>query len=310
MLEYEVHIEVQPQVHLIRGENRSRFPEANSLLIDDEILTLVDAGSSIDHIRKTLADLDHSISDLDRIVLSHFHIDHKGYAEEIRKEANCEVMCHHLSEKGIHTFDGMVEYYGVADSEYYQDWKLLLENWVGHITGDYHTDSNFTDGVPIDCGETKLIPIHLPGHTIDHTGFGIDGMDTLFLVDIDLTRFGPWYGNAVSDIWYFKRSIEIAMELNPEIVITSHLLNPVSDGIQERLQEFLSIFNKREDKILQNIKQGYDTAKKLASVPTIYPRIPYNVYHIFEEFMIEKHLESMVKDEIIYEENGRYGVKE
>jgi glyoxylase-like metal-dependent hydrolase (beta-lactamase superfamily II) len=204
----------------------------------------------------------------------------------------------------------MVEYYGAADSEYYQDWKSLLEKWVGHIISDYHIDSNFTDGVPIDCGTTKLIPIHLPGHTIDHTGFGIDGLDTLFLVDIDLTRFGPWYGNSVSDIWYFKRSIEIAMELEPEKVITSHLLNPVTEGIQDRFKEYLEIFDKREKRILENIKQGYDTVKELASVPTIYPRIPFNAYLIFEEIMIEKHLESMIKDEIIYEENGRYCVKE
>ena len=41
MENYPIHIEIQPRVHLIRGPNNARFPEANTLLIDDEILTLV-----------------------------------------------------------------------------------------------------------------------------------------------------------------------------------------------------------------------------------------------------------------------------
>ncbi len=310
MSDYEAHIEVEPNVHLIRGENKSRFPEANSLLIDDEILTLVDAGSSLANIKTTLRDLGYTLTDIDRTILSHFHIDHKGHAEEIRKISQCEIMCNHLSEKGIRSFDGMVEYYGVASSEYYSDWKALLENWVKHIVADYHVDSNFKDGIPIECGDIELIPIHLPGHTIDHTGFGINGMDTLFLVDIDLTRFGPWYGNAVSDIWYFKRSIEVAMELNPDCIISSHLLNPVKENIQNRLQTYLNVFDERENRILQNIKDGYDTVKKLAQLPTIYPKIPFNVYLIFEEFMLEKHLEQLQQNGVVNEEHGKYKVTE
>ena len=48
MVSYPIHIEIQPRVHLIRGANEARFPEANTLLIDDEIITLVDAGSNPD----------------------------------------------------------------------------------------------------------------------------------------------------------------------------------------------------------------------------------------------------------------------
>ena len=40
MSDYPAHVEIEPHVHLIRGENNARFPEANSLLIDDEVLTL------------------------------------------------------------------------------------------------------------------------------------------------------------------------------------------------------------------------------------------------------------------------------
>ena len=65
MSEYPLHIEVEPQVHLIRGLNRARFPEANCLLIDDEVLTLVDAGAHRDNITSSLRELGHTIGDLD-----------------------------------------------------------------------------------------------------------------------------------------------------------------------------------------------------------------------------------------------------
>ena len=305
MSEYESHIEIEKNIHLIRGKNRSRFPEANTILIDDEILTLVDAGTSLENIEATLKDLGHSLSDIDRVVLSHFHIDHKGYAEEIRKVSECEILCHHLSEKGIRTFEGLVECIGITGSEYYEEWKTFVEKWRKNVVADYHVDGNFRDGVPINCGENQLIPIHLPGHTFDHTGFGMNGMDVLFLVDIDLTGFGPWYGNAVSDILDFKRSIEVVMELDPKCLISSHILDPATENIQKKLKAYLSMFDMREKKIIQNIKNGYDTVRKLADLPTIYPRIPYRIYLIFEEFMIEKHLEVLLTEGKIVQDDEK-----
>ncbi|MBE0527564.1 MAG: MBL fold metallo-hydrolase, partial [Candidatus Thorarchaeota archaeon] len=73
MSDYPAHIEIEPRVHLIRGQNEARFPEANTLLIDDEILTLVDAGSNPEQVFLTLRDLGHQPEDLERIVLTHYH---------------------------------------------------------------------------------------------------------------------------------------------------------------------------------------------------------------------------------------------
>ncbi|MHA2047881.1 MAG: hypothetical protein ACW99G_24115 [Candidatus Thorarchaeota archaeon] len=72
MSEYPAHLEIEPHVHLVRGENRARFPEANSLLIDDEVLTLVDAGSSMHNLEITLKDLDYQVDDVERVILTHF----------------------------------------------------------------------------------------------------------------------------------------------------------------------------------------------------------------------------------------------
>ncbi|MHA2152520.1 MAG: MBL fold metallo-hydrolase [Candidatus Thorarchaeota archaeon] len=305
MSEYPAHLEIEPHVHLVRGENRARFPEANSLLIDDEVLTLVDAGSSMHNLEITLKDLDYQVDDVERVILTHFHIDHKGHASHIQDVSGCEVICHPLAETGVKTFEGMVEFYGIGGHQFYDDWRALLDSRFNHVLTSYRVTGNFTDGKVINCGETDLIPIHLPGHTIDHTCFGINGLETILLVDIDLTRFGPWYGNEVSDIDTFKESIQQVIDLEPKMGISSHLMNPVIEELDERLQTYLSIFDKRENQILDNLTIGYDTIEKLSKKPTIYPRIPIDAYLVFEQFMLEKHIELMIKNGLVREEDGQ-----
>jgi glyoxylase-like metal-dependent hydrolase (beta-lactamase superfamily II) len=308
MSEYAPSIEVEPRVHLIRGLNKARFPEANSLLIDDEILTLVDAGSDLGQVSRTLKSLGHRMEDIERLVLTHFHVDHKHHSEEIHEISGCEVICHPLSDKGVETFQGMVECYGITNHPIFDTWKVMVKGWIPPIYSDYTVTGHYKDGQIISCGDVDLIPIHLPGHTFDHTCFGINSFETIFLVDIDLTGFGPWYGNEVSDIREFQESIRRVMKFEPKKGISSHLLNPVTDGLYSRLREFLDAFEVREAKILKNISEGYDTLEKLTRLPTIYPRIPDEVFLVFEEFMVQKHLVALIEDAKIIQDGDQYRI--
>ncbi|MFX1473818.1 MAG: MBL fold metallo-hydrolase [Promethearchaeota archaeon] len=309
MSEYAPSIEIEPHVHLIRGLNMARFPEANSLLIDDEILTLVDAGSDLGQVSKTLKNLGHRVEDVERLILTHFHLDHKHHSEEIHKISGCEVICHPLSDKGVETFLGMTEYYGILHHPLFETWKVMIKGWIPPIHGDYTVTGHYEDMKTISCGEVDLIPIHLPGHTLDHTCFGINGYETIFLVDIDLTGFGPWYGNKVSDIRNFQDSIERVIKLEPKVGISSHLLDVVTNDLSNRLVQFADIIEKREKKILKNISDGYDTLEKLVQLPTIYPRIPEVIFEIFEEFMVKKHLEILVEDGKVIQDGSQYRIE-
>ncbi|MFW9920270.1 MAG: MBL fold metallo-hydrolase [Candidatus Thorarchaeota archaeon] len=302
--EYSAHIEIVPKVHLIRGKNQGRFPEANALLIDDEILTIVDAGASLDNIKKTVHDCGHGLEDIDQIILTHFHVDHKGHAAEIMKVADCELICHPLAKKGIETLEGTIEFYGIAGHRQFSNWRHLIDLRLPHVTGNYQVTSVFDDRKPISLGEIELVPIHAPGHTKDHTLFGINGTDIIFLVDIDLTRFGPWYGNAVSEVCAFQDSIRHVIELEPMVGISSHIINPIEENLIQRLEQYLAIFKQRENRIIENIKHGINTIEGLSKAPTIYPRIPTDAYLIFEEFMIEKHIDDMIRTGKVYVEEG------
>ena len=305
MVSYPIHIEIQPRVHLIRGANEARFPEANTLLIDDEIITLLDAGSSLNHITSTLRDLGHQLVDLDRIILTHYHADHKGYAGQLRQLSGCEVLCHPLSESAVISFETMMKSIGIDNKKMKESWLSLLTARLPHVKENYIVDGNFQDSKPIDCGEVELIPIHAPGHTHDHTCFGINGYETILLVDIDLTQFGPWYGNDTSDIEQFNSSIHQIIDFQPKMGISSHLLDPVTEGLEEKLLRYSADFEKRNEKIINHITKGVDTLEKLTRVPIIYPRIPYEVYFLFEELMLKKHIELLIKRGLVSLENDK-----
>ena len=46
-----------------------------------------------------------------------------------------------------------------------------------------------------------------PGHTRGHSAFHVESDDVFFLADIDLSSFGPYYGDAWSDLEDFERSL-------------------------------------------------------------------------------------------------------
>ncbi len=307
-IDYPIHIEIEPRVHLIRGTRRSRFPKSNSLLIDDEILTVVDAGADLEHIERTLRDLGHDISDVDRVILTHFHFDHKGCANIIQRASDCEVLCHPLGESGIRSFEGFVDNYGMRTHRYWGDWKAFFRQHVPHVLEDYTVTGHFQDGRAISCGEVELIPIHAPGHSKDHTCIGINGLETILLVDIDLSRFGPWYGNAVGDIEAFKQSIQKIIDLEPRVGISSHRLDPVTTDLLPRLQEFLAAFDRRDQRIIELVREGKDTIEKLAWSNVIYPRFPVDLYVMFEEIMVKMHVDLLVEHGLLQWDDDRLKV--
>ncbi len=296
---YSPYLEIQPNVHLVRGGNNARFPEANCLLINDKQLTLLDAGASMENITATVRHIGRKITDITQIILTHFHVDHKGHAAEIQRISDCDIICHPLAQKGVETLDGTVEFYGIKGHRYYERWREMIAMRMPYVIADYRVTGHFKDGETITIGDTQLIAIHAPGHTQDHTVFGINGKDVLMMVDIDLTRFGPWYGNKVSVISKFRESISKVINLEPAVGISSHLINPVSENLDTRLREYLKVFAIREQKIISLVKKGVDTVESLSEVPTIYPRIPYDAYLIFEEYMLIKHIEDMTHRGII-----------
>jgi glyoxylase-like metal-dependent hydrolase (beta-lactamase superfamily II) len=79
--------------------------------------------------------------------------------------------------------------------------------------------------------------VHLPGHTRGHSGFRISG-GVFFLADIDLTGFGPYYGDMWSDLDDFERSLEMIRDEHADYYVTFH-----HKGVIEGREHFLRLLD-------------------------------------------------------------------
>ena len=100
-------------------------------------------------------------------------------------------------------------------------------------------DANgFTDGHVWGLGGVHVEAVHLPGHTRGHSGFRIDG-GVFFLSDIDLTGFGPYYGDVWSDLEDFERSLDVVRGEEADFYVTFH-----HRGVIEGRERFLQLLSR------------------------------------------------------------------
>lgn len=223
------------------GAENGKYPSGNSLVVrgTDETI-LIDPSLAV-HERGGVP------AAVDRVLVSHAHEDHLA---ALHLYADRPVHAHELDAEGVRTLDGLLAIYGLdaaAEAAFRVD--LVEEfNIVGH--GDV---SPFADGDRFDLGGGRSITVvHLPGHTAGHSGFLVEPDGFFFIADVDLTGFGPYYGDATSSLDGFRHSLERCREVDARWYCTFHHKGLV-EGRQPflaQLSEFSDVLSRREDALL------------------------------------------------------------
>ncbi|MFX0117461.1 MAG: MBL fold metallo-hydrolase [Candidatus Hodarchaeota archaeon] len=280
---------------LVYGKNQGKFPNSHSILIQtsNSEAILIDTGCGIDILKNLRQEFD-----IVSVINSHTHPDH--YAGNwLFQDDNCSI---YTPKEGFKTAGDIV-----ALSERFAEPGRLAESWqyfassMLEFKGSRPTHS-YTSKSQFDFGEVKLLPIHTPGHTIDHYCFYEPDEKILFAFDYDLTSFGPWYGHRESNISEFKRSGKQLIELNPKMLISSHK-GIVRDNIANKLEVFCRKINERDDRILALLKEGSRTVGQLVNNAPIYRAFPYAepLLKYWEGQMIKKHLEDLEEQEQVFQ---------
>ncbi len=269
---------------LIEGLNRGKFPYCNVLLVKN---VLIDAGAGIEVIKELR-------SKADVLLLSHTHPDHASGAwlfqnKKILAPGNFRTDIDSLAER----FVG----------------KELAEVWKSFVTSAAGMKSfecgRYSSGVVIEDPLIEAIPVL--GHSADHHVLLIENK-FLFGSDVDLTSFGPFYGNPESDPYLFKREIRKLFRLDFEVFISAHS-KPVfgREEALHKIEAFIAKFDEREEKILELLEDP-KTLDELVEISPIYGRKPYakEMLDFFERTMIEKHLRKLVQDGKVRKDGDYY----
>jgi glyoxylase-like metal-dependent hydrolase (beta-lactamase superfamily II) len=210
-------------VSVLAGPGNGAYPSGNTLLVQgasealliDPSVTIVERGSPVP---------------VDAIVNSHSHEDHvagNGSFPAARVHVHVEDL------PGVQSLQGLMDVYGMPiDHEFA---TTVVEEFNFTPRPDAH---GFTDGHVFDLGGgTSVEAVHLPGHTRGHSGFRIGG-DVFFLSDIDLTGFGPYYGDVWSDLEDFEASLAKVRDEDARWYVTFH-----HKGVIEGREEFLRLLD-------------------------------------------------------------------
>ncbi len=132
--------------------------------------------------------------------------------------ADARVHIHHADLLGAQDIDGLMEVYGLTGASRRDFERVVIDEF--HYTPRPDA-TGFGDGHVFDLGGgVRVEAVHLPGHTRGHSGFRIG--EVFFLSDIDLTGFGPYYGDVWSDLDDFEASLVKVRDEHAEFYVTFH----------------------------------------------------------------------------------------
>ena len=271
---------IAKRIFLVQGNNKGRFPYSHSILILGKENTLVDTGCGIETLRRLTKEYE-----IDHVINSHTHPDHSA-GNWVLQGARIFV-----PDEGFETSGDLVALSRrFVDEELAHEWREFIQD-----TMDFKNckpSDRYNSETVFKFGKTTLKPIYTPGHTKDHYCFFEPKERILFSFDYDLTSF-PWYGHRESSIPEFKESTNKLKLLSPKTVISSHK-GIITENINAEFNEYLRIFEERNEKILSLLGDG-KTIDQLVEYAPIYREFPYAkpILRYWESEMIKKHLKEL-----------------
>ncbi len=302
-------IRITPHIVLVRPAGKTLYPYSNSLYIEDDMLTIIDAGAG------GRAYQDIATRNTELLLLSHYHFDHiNGWTffprASIYSGKEEALVYSKLEEYLTHT--GRFrwrELMGKDKSEKMRSPQDLPDD-VPVKPGFHYINLQgcFSDKQVFDLGRTCIQALHLPGHTKGHYGFYIEEEGLLFSGDLDLAPQGPWYGGESSDVGDLLASIARIIAINPRLLVTSHrrIFQKPEDNIKKAVLEYRDIVLRRDDRMLQVLKHPVTLAGIVNTIGD-FPGLGRSQYATFyAKMMTLKHLEYMMRTGQVEEMGNDY----
>jgi len=129
------------------------------------------------------------------------------------------------------------------------------------------------DGERAHVGDTELVFHLLPGHARGMLGVEFPRQRLVYTADVDLTDFGPWYGQRSSSIEGFLAAGDKLVALDVDHYLTGHeegLLT--AEEFRARLPAYLGMIDRRDQLILDRLTEPRHLDDLVALGGLLYPR--------------------------------------
>lgn len=283
------------------GEKSGKYPDGNQVLVRGaDTLVAFDTPLVANRMGSELlaADL---------VILGHVHEDHMAGLHRLPR---AQLRVHEADVEAARSWDGLARHYGYRP-EVLPGMRKMIEKSFHYAP---RPDAEpYADRASWDLGGgVRVTAFHMPGHTSGHCVLLVEPGGIAFIGDIDLSSFGPYYGDATSSLAQFRRTLEAVKDIPAEIWITSH-----HKGVVREREAFLSLLaafgsrlDAREAAITEYLEARPSTLDELVEHRFVYPKhLEELFYDDAERRVIEQHLEALAAAGRAVNEGGRWRMR-
>jgi glyoxylase-like metal-dependent hydrolase (beta-lactamase superfamily II) len=257
---------------------------------------------------------------IDLVMNTHYHFDHIAYNylfDQARIIINEHEAPCYRDKKYLASLLGMEEVYGPA-------W---VDGWIARIADPATKQSPFSPqnrhewwlsasrvdeeyrwGDVMDFGKTRMQVIGAPGHSKGFSCLNFPDQGVMYVADLDLTSFGPWYAGSDGDIDCFIASCEKIGAIDCDCFVTGHEKGTLNrKDFLAGLDRFIEIIDERDRKILSVLQKPL-SLKEIVDQGLIYGR-KYQVdawIYMWEFLMIKKHVRRMIAGGLLRDLGDRF----
>ena len=150
------------------------------------------------------------------VILGHVHEDHMAGLHRLPK---APVHVHEADLAAARSWEGLIAAYG-SDPAYVD---VMLQKFRDKFFYAPRPDAiGYSDGAVWELGKSRVRAFHMPGHTAGHCALLVEPEGVAFIGDIDLSGFGPYYGDYASSLVDFRKTLAKVADVPAKVWVTSH----------------------------------------------------------------------------------------
>ena len=247
-------------VHL--GEKSGKYPDGNQVLVQGaDTRVAFDTPQVANRIGP-------AFDNVDLVILGHVHEDHMA---GLHRVPQARVMVHDADLAAAQSWAGLSAHYGYPEAVL-GPLKTKIEQEFDYRPRPDAT--GYADGASWQLGGGVTVRAqHLPGHTAGHCALLVDSVGLAFIGDIDLSGFGPYYGDATSSLADFRRSLTAVARLDARVWVTSHhraVITARADFLAQ-LAAFAGKIDERSERLLALLAPAPQSLDWLVRQRLLYP---------------------------------------
>lgn len=287
-------------VRVYAGEKNGKYPDGNQVVVQG-----ADARAVFDS--PLVANRIGAVYDeADLVIQGHIHEDHVTGLH--RLPASTPVYVHRADLPALQSWEGLNAAYGYGEATF----EAMCADIVEQFNFTLRPDAlPYEDGAEWDLGGgVSVRAIHAPGHTAGHCVLLAEPAGVAFIGDIDLSGFGPYYGDRSSNLGDFRQTLQMLPDIPAKAWVTSHHRGVYTerDHFLRDLAEFAGKIELREEVLLTRLRERPQTLAELAAGGLLYdPDSPVPWAAAAEEHTIRAHLDEMLAaGSVVEAQPGRY----